>query len=192
MTDYFPAVWVDIITTSIHTYQPLIPSGTLFKSYTLQVIQNTLVLVQSISWFLKGNQASAWNRGEGCPATVREVEIIEMLISFFLMIIISIFLTVPGQPSPRFHMEAWLPFRNREMDYLTALYTKTVLWALLYSVRYIYTAWKTYEGTYNPTVSVWRHLSALISSGRVKTWSLDFLKISGLMYLFDESQLLLC
>ena len=23
----------------------------------------------------------------------------------------------PGQPSPRFHVEAWLPFRNREMDY---------------------------------------------------------------------------
>ena len=32
------------------------------------------------------------------------------------MSIISTFLTVPGQPSPRFHVEAWLPFRNREMD----------------------------------------------------------------------------
>ena len=32
------------------------------------------------------------------------------------MIIIST-LTVPTQPSPRFHVEAWLPFRNREMDY---------------------------------------------------------------------------
>ena len=40
-----------------------------------------------------------------------------MLISFFLMIIISTSLTVPGQPSPRFHVEAWLPFRNCEMDY---------------------------------------------------------------------------
>ena len=34
------------------------------------------------------------------------------------MIIISTFLTVPGQPSPRFHVGAWLPFRKREMDYL--------------------------------------------------------------------------
>ena len=33
------------------------------------------------------------------------------------MIIISTSLTVPTQPSPRFHVEAWLPFRNREMDY---------------------------------------------------------------------------
>ena len=40
-----------------------------------------------------------------------------MLISIFLMIIISTSLTVPTQPSPRFHTEAWLPFRNREMDY---------------------------------------------------------------------------
>ena len=40
-----------------------------------------------------------------------------MLISIFLMIIISTSLTVPTQPSPRFHVEAWLPFRNREMDY---------------------------------------------------------------------------
>ena len=34
------------------------------------------------------------------------------------MIIISTSLTVPTQPSPRFHVEAWLPFRNREMDYV--------------------------------------------------------------------------
>ena len=34
-----------------------------------------------------------------------------MLISLLLMIIISTYLTVPGQPSPRFHVEAWLPFR---------------------------------------------------------------------------------
>ena len=40
-----------------------------------------------------------------------------MLISFFLMIIISTSLTVPTQPSPRFHVEAWLPFRNCEKDY---------------------------------------------------------------------------
>ena len=40
-----------------------------------------------------------------------------MLISFFLMRIISISLTAPGQPSPRFHVEAWFPFRNCEMDY---------------------------------------------------------------------------
>ena len=33
------------------------------------------------------------------------------------MIIISTSLTVPGQHSPQFHVEAWLPFRNREMDY---------------------------------------------------------------------------
>ena len=32
------------------------------------------------------------------------------------MSIISTSLTVPGQPSPRFHVEAWLPSRNREMD----------------------------------------------------------------------------
>ena len=33
------------------------------------------------------------------------------------MIIMSTSLTVPGQLSPRFHVDAWLPFRNREMDY---------------------------------------------------------------------------
>ena len=38
-----------------------------------------------------------------------------MLISFFLMMIISTSLTVRGQP--RFHVEALLPFRNCEMDY---------------------------------------------------------------------------
>ena len=42
---------------------------------------------------------------------------IHMLISFFLMIIISISLIVPGQPSARFHVEAWLLSRNREVDY---------------------------------------------------------------------------
>ena len=43
-----------------------------------------------------------------------------MLISIFLMIIISTSLAVPTQPSPRFHVEAWLPFRNREMDYYSS------------------------------------------------------------------------
>ena len=33
------------------------------------------------------------------------------------MIIISTSLTVPGQPSPRFHIESWLPFRNCEILY---------------------------------------------------------------------------
>ena len=33
-----------------------------------------------------------------------------MLIRFFLMMIISTSLTVSTQPSPRFHVEAWLPF----------------------------------------------------------------------------------
>ena len=39
-----------------------------------------------------------------------------MLISFFLVIVISSSQTVRAQPSPRFHVEAWLPFRNCEMD----------------------------------------------------------------------------
>ena len=34
------------------------------------------------------------------------------------MSIISTSLNVRAQPSPRFHVEAWLPFRNREMDSL--------------------------------------------------------------------------
>ena len=50
------------------------------------------------------------------------MEIIFMLISFFLMIITSTSLTVAGQPSPRFHVETWLPFRNREMDYFPKLF----------------------------------------------------------------------
>ena len=40
-----------------------------------------------------------------------------MLISFFLTTIISTSLTAPGQPSPRFHVKAWLPFRNCEMNH---------------------------------------------------------------------------
>ena len=35
------------------------------------------------------------------------------------MSIISTSLTVRGQPSSRFHVEAWLPFRNYEMMYYT-------------------------------------------------------------------------
>ena len=38
-----------------------------------------------------------------------------MLISFILIIIST---SLSGQPSPRFYVEAWLPFRNREMKYL--------------------------------------------------------------------------
>ena len=40
-----------------------------------------------------------------------------MLVCFFLKMIISTSLAVPVQSSPRFHVEAWLPFGNREMDY---------------------------------------------------------------------------
>ena len=47
---------------------------------------------------------------------LREVKIviIKKLIS---MSIISTSLTVPGQTLPRFPVEAWLPFRNCEMDF---------------------------------------------------------------------------
>ena len=50
-----------------------------------------------------------------------------MLINFFLMIIISTSPTVPGQFSPRFHVEAWLHFRNREMDYCFQHRSKDVM-----------------------------------------------------------------
>ena len=33
------------------------------------------------------------------------------------MIIVSTSLTVAGQPSLRFHVAFWLPFKNRETDY---------------------------------------------------------------------------
>ena len=33
------------------------------------------------------------------------------------MSVICTSLTVRAQPSPRFHVEAWLPFRNFEVDY---------------------------------------------------------------------------
>ena len=67
---------------------------------------------------MKGNQASTCNRGEGCPGIVREVEITNMRKKLIRMSIISTSLTVPGKPSPRFHVEAGLPFRSCEMDYL--------------------------------------------------------------------------
>ena len=51
-----------------------------------------------------------------------------MLTSFFLVIIISTLLTVPGQPSPRFHVQAWLPFRNCEMDYSIILTNEEQIW----------------------------------------------------------------
>ena len=69
-----------------------------------------------------------------------------MLISFFLMIIISTSLTVTAHPSPRFHIEAWLPFRNCEMDYWPCIlvspnlksqqriYTKHIIFAINKSV----------------------------------------------------------
>ena len=44
-----------------------------------------------------------------------------MLISFFLMITISTSLTVSSQSSPRFHVEARLPFKNCEIDYSAAV-----------------------------------------------------------------------
>ena len=67
---------------------------------------------------MKGNQASTYNRGEGCPGIVREVEITSIRKKLISMSIIYTSLTVPGKPSPRFHVEAGLPFRNCEMDYL--------------------------------------------------------------------------
>ena len=48
-----------------------------------------------------------------------EVKIIIITKKLISMSIISTFFVVPGQPSPRFHVEAWLPFRNSEMDYLS-------------------------------------------------------------------------
>ena len=50
-----------------------------------------------------------------------EVEIIIIRKKLISMSIISTSLTVPGQPSPRFQVEAWLPYRNCEMDYLVTL-----------------------------------------------------------------------
>ena len=60
---------------------------------------------------------------------VREVEIITIRRKLISMSIISTSLTVIGQPLPRFHVEAWLLFRNHEMDYyyssdFSLLYTR--------------------------------------------------------------------
>ena len=65
------------------------------------------------SLYLKPRRRLTW--------TARNVEIIDMLTSFFLMIVISTTVTVRGQPSRRFRVEAWLPFRNYEIDYLQVL-----------------------------------------------------------------------
>ena len=46
-----------------------------------------------------------------------EVEISIIRNKRISMSIISTPLTVPGQPKLQFHVEAWLPFRNRELDY---------------------------------------------------------------------------
>ena len=44
------------------------------------------------------------------------------------MLFISTSLTVPGQPSPRFHVEAWLHFRNRgKRAFLILLQIKTTI-----------------------------------------------------------------
>ena len=53
---------------------------------------------------------------DGYPHTVREVEIINMRKKHTIRAIISTSLTVGGQPFPRFHVKAWLPFRNRELN----------------------------------------------------------------------------
>ena len=45
------------------------------------------------------------------------MEIIIIRKKLISMSIIFTSLTVRGQPSPRFHVEAWLLFRNCEMDY---------------------------------------------------------------------------
>ena len=53
------------------------------------------------------------------------MEIITIRKKLTSMSIISTSLTVPGQPSLPLHLEAWLPFRNREMDYLNNIYEDT-------------------------------------------------------------------
>ena len=59
------------------------------------------------------------------------MEIIDILIGFFLMIIISTSVTVRGQPSSRFHVEAWLPFRNCEIVYLSSTIQSFVVRVLI-------------------------------------------------------------
>ena len=50
-------------------------------------------------------------------AQLEKWKIIIMRKKLISMSIICTSLTVRTQPSPRFHVEAWLPFRNCEMDY---------------------------------------------------------------------------
>ena len=47
------------------------------------------------------------------------------------------FLTVRGQDSPRFHVEAGLPFRNREMDYYASVPTNNLKSRLRAKFSYI-------------------------------------------------------
>ena len=52
-------------------------------------------------------------------AKFRELEIVIMRKKLISMSIISTSLTVSRQPSPRFHVQAWLSFRSCETDYFT-------------------------------------------------------------------------
>ena len=66
------------------------------------------------------------------------------------MIIISTSLTVPTQPSPRFHVEACLPFRNREMDYtLNKRHSKMFARSDLFELKCLH-ATKRFEPTSIP------------------------------------------
>ena len=66
-----------------------------FLGFFTQILYKTVsncfyILIQkSISQFLKGNQASTGNRDKVSPGTVREVEIIDMIISFFIITIFT-------------------------------------------------------------------------------------------------------
>ena len=62
------------------------------------------------------------------------MEIIIIRKKLINMSIISTSLTVPAQPSPRFHAEAWLPFRNCEM-YCSIIHTET------YAIIHIHKFW---------------------------------------------------
>ena len=56
-----------------------------------------------------------------------------MLISIFLIIIISTSLTVPTQPSPRFHVEAWLLSRIVKLIFALCLkYTSRGSYGILF------------------------------------------------------------
>ena len=58
------------------------------------------------------------------------------------MSVISTSLTVPGQPSPRFHGEAWLPFRNREMDYYCKYFHTYIFLMTLWKIFAVDTQFK--------------------------------------------------